>query len=306
MQQRVLLLLTVSSIIEVFQKFRMSPLANDQFEEKGKQVMINKLMTFVSQNKPIKFSIMGFPMKSPNNRDKVIGNMPDLAEEITLKNFDAFNIAIKTVYPPGIEVSIISDGFAFNDVMEVQDKIVEQYQEISMDMSKDMSINWFNLKDFYDKNTNLNTMRDKLISQFGINEQELERRILFDQDVNMLYKGMIRFMNLDIAIRDYSSKSQLQKHAKIMARTMMFRNEAYSKLVQSEFSDHIRLSMHPSINNGTKFSFQLIRSEHAWTSAWHCALMIREDGQFETIHRKDAEARGLELVHKNNQPYFYK
>ena len=162
------------------------------------------------------------------------------------------------------------------------------------------------MKDFYDKKIAVDSMRTKLIDQFGITTEELEQRILFDQDVNMLYKGMIRFMNLDIAIRDFNSKTQLQKAAKIMARTMMFRNEAYSKLVQSEFSDHIRLSMHPSINNGTKFSFQLIRSEHAWTSAWHCALMIREDGQFETIHRKDAELRGLELVSVNNQPYYYR
>lgn len=298
--------LTALLIIQVFQGFRMNPLQIDEFETKGKQVMIDKLLPFINANKPIKFSIMGFPMKSPNDRDKTIGHLPDLAEQETLKNFDAFNIAIKQVYPPGIQVSIISDGFAFNDVMEVQDKIVEQYQEISMDMSKDMSINWFNLKDFYSKNISLETMRNKLIAQHGITEQVLEQRILFDTDVNMLYKGMIRFMNLDIAIRDYSSKSQLQKAAKIMARTMMFRNEAYSKLVQAEFSDHIRLSMHPSINNGTKFSFQLIRSEHAWTSAWHCALMIREDGQFETIHKKDAEARGLELVSVNNQPFYYR
>lgn len=299
-------ILTVQAIIGVFSGFRMNPLANDEFDTKGKKVLEEKLLTFVVQNKPIKFSIMGFPMKSPNNRDKVIGNMPDLAEEMTLKNFEDFNQAVKVVYPPGISVSIISDGFAFNDVMEVTDRVVEQYQEISMDMPKDMSINWFNLKDFYDKKIAVDSMRTKLIDQFGITTEELEQRILFDQDVNMLYKGMIRFMNLDIAIRDFNSKTQLQKAAKIMARTMMFRNEAYSKLVQSEFSDHIRLSMHPSINNGTKFSFQLIRSEHAWTSAWHCALMIREDGQFETIHRKDAELRGLELVSVNNQPYYYR
>ena len=298
-------ILTVQAIIGVFSNFRMNPLVNDEFDTKGKQVLEEKLLTFVVQNKPIKFSIMGFPMKSPNDRDKVIGNMTDLAEEITLKNFEVFNQAVKVVYPPGISVSIISDGFAFNDVMQVTDRVVEQYQEISMDMSKDMSINWFNLKDFYDKKITVDSMRTKLIDQFGSTTEELEHRILFDQDVNMLYIGMIRFMNLDIAIRDFNSKTQLQKAAKIMARTMMFRNEAYSKLVQSEFSDHIRLSMHPSINNGTKFSFQLIRSEHAWTSAWHCALMIREDGQFETIHRKDAELRGLELIYNNNQPYYY-
>lgn len=173
-------------------------------------------------------------------------------------------------------------------------------------MASGVPLDIITMREFFSKKSTLNTMREKLMSNFGISNEELEQRILFDTDTNMLYKGMIKFMNLDLAIRDYSSKSQLQKESKKMAREMMFRNEAYSKMVQTEMSDHIRLSMHPSVNNGTKFSFQLIRSEHVWTSAWHCAVVMREDGLPETIHRKDAEARGLELVSVNNQPYFYK
>lgn len=297
----------VDKIIGVFEGFRMTPLVIDQFESVGKAVLREKLSPFVAANKTIKFSIMGFPMKSPNTRDKVLGTLPDLAEQATLENFAYFGKLIKSVYAPGIEIAVISDGLAFSDVMDVNTSTVDIYQDVCLELAKvhNSPVKWYNLRDFYSKELSLETMRNKLINQFGITPEELERRILMDTDVNILYKGMIRFMNLDLAIRDFSSNTQLQKEAKKVAREMMFRNEAYSKLVQSEFSDHIRLSMHPSINNGVKYSFQLIRSQKAWTSAWHSALAIDANGEYETIHKKDALVRGYELVYKNNQPYSF-
>lgn len=290
----------VESILNAFTEFRMQPLATDEYEAKGKQVLREKLTVFVEQNKEIKFSMLGFPFKSPNTRDKVIGIVPDMAEQATMEQFDRFAKVVQELYSPGIKLNIVSDGLAFSDVMEVSTNTVDQYREIVLDMAKGIPLEILTLRDFYSTNS-VDTMRDKMISQFGITNEELERRILFDPDVNLLYKGMIRFMNLDLAIRNYSSKNQLQNAAKRQAREMMYRNEAFSKMVQTEMSDHIRLSMHPSVNNGTKFSFQLINSELAWTSAWHCALLITKDGKYATIHRKDAEERGFELV---NNFYF--
>jgi pyoverdine/dityrosine biosynthesis protein Dit1 len=124
---------------------------------------------------------------------------------------------------------------------------------------------------------------------------------LMDADVNSLYRGMIKFMTEDLAMKNFASNTQLQKQAKITAKEMMFRNEAYSSLIRNEFPDNIRLSMHPSVNNGTKFSFQLIPSKNAWTSPWHCALLVN-NGEYETIHRKDAIAAGYELVSKDGRP----
>ena len=287
---------TVDRIIGVFEGFRMTPLSIDQFESVGKAVLREKISPFVAANKTIKFSIMGFPMKSPNTRDKVLGTLPDLAEEATLENFAIFAQAVKAVYSPGIEIAVVSDGLAFSDVMEVSTNTVDAYQELCEEFAKikGAPVNWYNLRDFYDKSLSIETVRGKLMSQFGITPEELERRILMDPDVNMLYKGMIRFMNLDLAIKDYVSNTQLQKDAKRVAREMMFRNEAYSKLVQSVFSDHIRLSMHPSINNGVKYSFQLIRSERAHYSAWHSSFFIDKDG----ILRK--EWRGVKAANHVN------
>ena len=89
----------VDKIIGVFEGFRMTPLVIDQFESVGKAVLREKLSPFVAANKTIKFSIMGFPMKSPNTRDKVLGTLPDLAEQATLENFAHFGKLIKSVIP---------------------------------------------------------------------------------------------------------------------------------------------------------------------------------------------------------------
>lgn len=143
------------------------------------------------------------------------------------------------------------------------------------------------------------------MQQFGITPEVLEQRILLDADTNSLYRGMIKFLTLDLAIQEFPSNNQLQKKAKLLAREMMFRNEAYSHLVQHEFKDHIRLSMHPSVNNGTKYSFMLIPSEKAFTSPWHCAIAIEKDGSIATIHKRDAIAKGYEIVNQDGQPFYF-
>ncbi len=291
-------------LLNIFQDFRMAPTPIDQFEAVGKGILDDKFSMFTNEKKPIKFVMLGYPMKSPNNRDKVVGVLPDLAEEVSLINFKTFNDAVKTVYEPGVQVSIVSDGYVFNDIMQVEDKTVAMYNEISKDIAHVAPVSWYQMTDFYN-NISVNTMREKVVEQFGITPVTLEQRILMDPDVNSLYRGMIKFMTEDLAIRNFPSNTQLQKQAKIVAREMMLRNEAYSKLIQNEFSDHIRLSMHPSVNNGTKFSFQLIPSPKAWTSPWHCALLI-DKGEYVTIHKKDAEKAGFELVYVNNQPHHYR
>ncbi len=127
---------------------------------------------------------------------------------------------------------------------------------------------------------------------------------MLDPNVNQLYRGMIRFMNEEIAMQPFPNNTQRQKRAKIMAREAMFRNEAYSALIQHTFTDHIRLSIHNSTNDGTKYSFQMIpgKSMH---SPWHSALVVHNDGQFETMHRIDAINAGYELVSVNNQPFYF-
>jgi len=292
---------TVNQILDVFQQFRMAPTPIDQYDNVGKAVLANRIDEFVRHNKRIEFVMLGYPMKSANNRDKVIGDKPDLAEELSIQNFGRFQQAVSELYQPGIKMNIVNDGFVFNDLLGVKDNVVYEYQEITEDMARAVPMEIFNLNDFMRGGT-MSDKRDALMENFNINDIELERRIQFDPDVNFLYRGMIRFMEEELAIKEFVSGNQKHKAAKTLTKHMMLRNEAYSSFVSKNFSEFIRLSMHPSVNNGNKFSFQLIPGPKSRYSPWHCAIAV-DNGEFITIHKKDAEAAGMELVYKEGRPY---
>ncbi len=68
----------------------------------------------VQRKEPIKMLLPGFPFKSPNTKDKVLGVLPDLGEELALKHVDGIAERIKAIYPHGAEVHITSDGLVYN------------------------------------------------------------------------------------------------------------------------------------------------------------------------------------------------
>lgn len=298
-------LTTTAGITAVFENFRMAPLPNvDQYMAKGRELLIQKMQPYVADNEPIPFVMLGYPFKSMNLRDKVLGTLPDLGEEVSLNNFGRFNDEVKKIYSPGIRMTIASDGLMFNDLMDISDHRVYEYRDIVQDMTRDLPIEWYTAEDFYSRRLNTSAVRARIEQQFGVSPIKLEQDILNNTDVNMLYRGMIRFMEGDLAINNYDSGNQLHREAKRMARAMMFRNESYSNLVRTEFKNHIRLSMHPSVNGGEKYSFALIPGDKIKTSPWHSALIQNPDG-YETISRKEAEAAKLELVYKHARPYYY-
>jgi pyoverdine/dityrosine biosynthesis protein Dit1 len=59
-----------------------------------------------------------FPFKSPNARDKVLGNMPDFGEELALSHLNGLCQNIADVYEPGANVYISSDGLVYNGELQ--------------------------------------------------------------------------------------------------------------------------------------------------------------------------------------------
>jgi pyoverdine/dityrosine biosynthesis protein Dit1 len=68
----------------------------------------------VGRGESIKMLLPGFPFKSPNNKTKVLGVLPDLGEELALKRLDGIASAIDAIYEPGAEIHITSDGLVYN------------------------------------------------------------------------------------------------------------------------------------------------------------------------------------------------
>lgn len=77
-----------------------------------------------------------------------------------------------------------------------------------------------------------------------------------------LYRGFSRFMFEDLAFHpDFleQTNSQRKKAAEEVAREMILRNQAYSRLVERVLPMHIRLSIHAHDSAGPKFPVQLLR-----------------------------------------------
>lgn len=298
---------TIEQVLKVFQGFRAEPTAIDQYEQKGKAILAEKMNQYIASGDPIEFRMLGFPFKSRNTRDKVIGTLPDLAEQLTLDHFVEFNKKVKQVYAPGVKMILVSDGLIFNDVWSIPDSDTEAYHEVVKDMSKTDCIEWYNARDFYPKRLAITEVRDKIMKQFGPTPEQLTADILTNPDVNFLYRGMIRFGTEELANMTWPSPTQLQKAAKAFARETMLRNQAYTDLMSAEFPNAIRISMHPSINDGSKYSIQLLpgTKEKVCFSAWHCAILIDKQGDIQTVHRKDAELAGYKMINMAGRPFYF-
>lgn len=68
----------------------------------------------VKKQEPIRMILPAFPFKSPNSRDKVLGTLPDLGEELALFHLNGLCENIARIYEPGADVYISSDGLVYN------------------------------------------------------------------------------------------------------------------------------------------------------------------------------------------------
>lgn len=293
-----------AELMSVFDRYRMPDSNISKWHEGGREQLASRIEHFVANNFEIKFLMLGYPFKSPNHIHKTLGPAPDLAEEVSFNNIKSFGQEVSKLHAPGMQLTILSDGFMFNDIFGVDCYNVDLYHDSVSGMIKDIKapIDLLTLTDIYPE-LNVASAVDHMTAHFGLSEPEVERRILFEPNVNWLYRAFIRFMEEELANRTFSSKTQRHIEAKKRARAMMTRNEVYSNYAETEMSGHIRLSMHATTNDH-KYGFQLVPGNNAKHSPWHCALAVSPTG-FATIHKSDAEAAGYHLVSQHHQPYYY-
>jgi hypothetical protein len=71
---------------------------------------------FVKDGARVETCLPAFPFKSANKIYKVLGALPDKAEELALERLNSMCTRIKEVYKPGARVTIISDGITYNGI----------------------------------------------------------------------------------------------------------------------------------------------------------------------------------------------
>lgn len=80
----------------------------------GASKFLSVIEKFVAAKAKVEACLPAFPFKSANKVYKVLGSLPDKAEELALARLNAMCARIKEIYPPGARVTIISDGITYN------------------------------------------------------------------------------------------------------------------------------------------------------------------------------------------------
>lgn len=104
---------TAVSILKVIESYGVNYEKTGE-EWKGLASFIPTVVEQVKKQEAVRMILPAFPFKSPNARDKVLGVLPDLGEELGLYHLNGLCENIGRVYGPGADVYISSDGLVYS------------------------------------------------------------------------------------------------------------------------------------------------------------------------------------------------
>lgn len=82
--------------------------------ESSEHSLLDVIGQYVSAGVRVQACLPAFPFKSANKVYKVLGSLPDKAEELALERLNGLCMRVQEVYEPGAEIVIISDGITYN------------------------------------------------------------------------------------------------------------------------------------------------------------------------------------------------
>jgi hypothetical protein len=111
--------ITSQQILDIIFRYKC-PLPKDTVDrsDEGAMKSLAILYRAVKGKQPVRMVLPAFPFKSPNTKSKVLGTLPDKAEDVALAHLNGMCAAIQAVYPFGVKLVIVSDGIVYNGNFE--------------------------------------------------------------------------------------------------------------------------------------------------------------------------------------------
>ena len=265
----------------------------------------SKILDFIKENKPIVCILPAFPSKSPN-KEKVLGNLPDFAEKISLGFLNKLCAEVSRIYPVGMKILICSDGRVFNDLLDISESNISDYKKEIQNIITNNQFHYLSTFDLDDVYPNLSfcAMREKLMTNYGNSKEVLRNSILAadstrpsakNVDAKRMFLGIKKFLFEDSLFQGQKkSKAQLHKESKLKAYELILRSNAWSDILEDIFPDAVRLSIHPHVCGSKKFGIRLVADE-SWITPWHGVVLESNNG-FRLVKKKAAEELGAKLI----------
>ncbi|KAH6642954.1 putative pyoverdine/dityrosine biosynthesis protein [Boeremia exigua] len=277
----------------------------------------------VSRGEPVKMLLPGFPFKSPNSRDKVLSNLPDLGEELALQHLNGLCENIKTVYEHGAEVHITSDGLVYNDLLGVPDEDVWNFGEAVRQITVDHGLHHLSFLRLWDLLgtpgtwskehylANAANIRQDLNRRYGDPQFEADMANKSSSDMQMTHTKYLEFLKSDLLLNEKWLAQSAEEQAVTIADTakaMMGRWKAFAAALEANRTDYVRLSIHDS-GGKDKLSMALITQKQRGAlgaTPWHSVVVAELDGNYRSVQRHTVDQEKYELIYRNGRPYFFR
>ncbi|KAH3513087.1 hypothetical protein KXV55_001874 [Aspergillus fumigatus] len=279
---------------------------------------------FVAAGTRIEACLPAFPFKSANKVYKVLGSLPDKAEELALDRLNTMCARVREVYPPGLQVAIISDGITYNDLLCISDQDTWAYGEALRQMAAQKQFKYIvfsRIKDLLDIPlpeqmseivyvANCTTFRRLLLNKYERADLDIDHEIASNPDTKLTYLGYRRFLESDLKYifprGAHRSAHSYKRDCKYLAKQMLIRGDAFAQAIKTSYPNHLRLSIHESVA-GTKLSISLLNTKTGFTTPWHCSVAQLANGEWISApmgeFRKDDR---LELVYADGRPSHFR
>jgi L-tyrosine isonitrile synthase len=262
-----------------------------------------KIRAHLRENAPVRFLLPAFPGKSPNPR-KVLGVLPDKAEELALEFLNDICRRIGSHYPPGAEIIICSDGRVFSDVVGIREEDVTEYQRVMhllCDRIGPATLGLYHLDDVYPDRSH-DAMRVALVTAYGEDLTAIREQVSAGGAALARYRGITRFLFEDADRPDATeSRTARQRDSRRRAYEVIQRSDAWGEMLRERFPDAVRLSIHPQACGADKIGIGMLDTgEDNWLTPWH-GTAVEVDGRFVLMPRHRAESLGARLVHRDGR-----
>jgi pyoverdine/dityrosine biosynthesis protein Dit1 len=263
---------------------------------------LDTVRSFVQQQKPIVLVLPAFPAKSPNPR-KVLGALPDLAEQTALRFLQSLGEQLSRMYAPGARIIIASTGRVLSDLVSVPDEAVTDYRRELESLIEGLgrgTLELFSLE--HALHGNHEKMRSRLIARYADPLEQVRERALQEPRVRALYHGLHRLLLEDEEVlHPERSPTKALVRSKELACRILQRTTAWSRVIEERYPEAVRLSVYPQEAHAEQLGISLVNTRDPWMTPWHGVLL--EQGESITlVKRHEAERLNASLVWRNERP----
>jgi pyoverdine/dityrosine biosynthesis protein Dit1 len=274
-------------LLLLINQFRRKNDSNRDWSEEVQELVKNKIGYFYDKKQPVKFLLPGFPFKAGNKRDKVIGELPDDGEILSLNYLDYLMTTLENIYPFGAEFYILLEGFFMNDLVYVTDEATIKYvNRLKTLLPKHIKI--LESNNLFENPNDYKKIRQEFIEKYCWTIDETKEQLKTHADAQMRFKRNLSFIEEELAVVFENFEDRRERINDVLLDWIR-RDIGLTKLIDTHYSEYLRVSRSIQGSKESKIGITLYAGGNGADVPWQRVLLKKLDGTFDFIKRKDGE-----------------